>query len=138
MAGTICRDVYYKAFLCETNIYVDIGGTLTDITPVGGLSPPVLPTIGGYGDGLYNADVYGTPRAAPTIIPIDQLPGLLLNGQLRSDPVGDGVAGRSALEVGSARWRHRVAGSEGYGGVGGAAWALVRGHARAIRADLRS
>ena len=49
------------AFLCERHCYVDLDGVLTDITPVGGLVAPPL-GAGGYGDYLYSADLYGTPR----------------------------------------------------------------------------
>ena len=66
--------ILYIAYLCETNIYVDIGGTLTEITPVDGLTGPTNPTVGGYSDGPYSDDTYGTPRSAPGILPIDVLP----------------------------------------------------------------
>ena len=68
---------YYTAYLCEQHLYVMLAGALTDITPTGGLTPPIVPTIGGYGDGPYGVDTYGTPRSSgPTLIPIDQLPGV--------------------------------------------------------------
>ena len=47
---------YHIAYLCETNLYVDTGGTLTDISP----SPPLLAPsglVGGYGDDLYDQGV---------------------------------------------------------------------------------
>jgi hypothetical protein len=69
------QGTYYKAFLCEQHLYVEIGGVLTNITPTGGITAPISPTIGGYGDGLYSASTYGTARSSPSIIPIDQLPG---------------------------------------------------------------
>ena len=64
--------VRYIAYLCEANVYVDIGGVLTDITPVDGLEPPPA-TAGGYSDGLYSEGDYSTPRPSGTI-PIDVLP----------------------------------------------------------------
>ena len=44
---------YHIAYLCEANLYVDTGGTLTDITPTGGITPP-SGLVGGFGDGLYD------------------------------------------------------------------------------------
>src|SRR5580704_829331 len=48
---------YHIAYLCERHLYVDTGGTLTDITPTGGLTPPAG-LVGGYGDGLYNQGAF--------------------------------------------------------------------------------
>jgi len=62
------------AYLCESNLYVDIGGTLTDITPGGGILPPQPPTEGGYGEGPYSAGTYGTPRPESTIQALERLP----------------------------------------------------------------
>jgi hypothetical protein len=50
----------YVAYLCETNVYVDKEGTLTDITPTGGMAPPPTPTDG-YSVGDYSDGLYGTP-----------------------------------------------------------------------------
>ena len=47
MAGTGSMASTTSAYLCETNIYVDTGGVLTDITPVGCMIAPVLPGVGG-------------------------------------------------------------------------------------------
>lgn len=66
--------IHYIAYLCERNVYVDIGGNLIDITPVDGMTGPEDPNFGGYGDGLYSAEEYGTPRSVATIKPIDTLP----------------------------------------------------------------
>lgn len=52
----------YTAYLCEQHCYVDIGGERFDITPAGGMEPPINPGDGGYGDGAYGTDTYGTPR----------------------------------------------------------------------------
>ena len=49
--------IYNIAYLCETNLYVDRGGQLLDITPSGGILPPTPPTEGGYGDGLYDQGI---------------------------------------------------------------------------------
>ena len=45
--------VYRIAYLCEAHLYVDVGGTLTDISPASAIVPPALAGAGGYGDGLY-------------------------------------------------------------------------------------
>jgi hypothetical protein len=66
--------VYHIAYLCEANLYVDTGGALAEITPGGGLTPIQPLTEGGYGDGPYGADTYGTPRAISTIQAIDKVP----------------------------------------------------------------
>ena len=68
------NSVFYVAYLCEQNLYVDSGGTLTDITPTDGMAPPASPLVGGYGDGLYSAEEYGTPRSVSTIPPADKVP----------------------------------------------------------------
>lgn len=64
---------YYIAYLCETNLYVDTGGTLIDITPADGMAAPAG-LVGGFGDGLYNVDTYGTPRSIPSSVAITQIP----------------------------------------------------------------
>ena len=51
---------YHIAYLCETNLYVDTGGTLTEITPTGGLVAPAG-LVGGYGDLLYNQGTQARP-----------------------------------------------------------------------------
>jgi hypothetical protein len=68
--------VHYIAYLCETNLYVDIGGTLYDITPIGGMTAPIIPLTGGYSDGNYSDGTYayGTPPPVSNIIPVDALP----------------------------------------------------------------
>jgi hypothetical protein len=64
---------YHIAYLCESNLYVDTGGTLTDITPADGITPP-SGLVGGFGDGLYNVDTYGTPRTIPGSVAITKVP----------------------------------------------------------------
>jgi hypothetical protein len=64
---------YYIAYLCETNLYVDAGGTLTDITPTDGIAAP-SGLVGGFGDGLYNVDDYGTERSIPSSVAITKVP----------------------------------------------------------------
>ncbi|HEY1878306.1 MAG TPA: hypothetical protein VGG68_00085 [Caulobacteraceae bacterium] len=50
----------YIAYLCETNVYVDKQGALTEITPTGGIQPPPTPT-GGFGLGDMGLGLYGAP-----------------------------------------------------------------------------
>jgi hypothetical protein len=54
----------YTAYLCEQHCYVDIAGTLTDISPTPAITPPYGDDIfaGGFGDGLFGAGTFGTPR----------------------------------------------------------------------------
>lgn len=56
--------VEWTGILCDDRILVDDGsGVLVDITPVGGMTGPSADLLaGGYGDGDYGADEYGTPR----------------------------------------------------------------------------
>lgn len=68
------NDVFYIAYLCESNLYVDLGGALYDITPGGGITAPVPLTEGGYGEGPYSAGTYGTPRPESTISALDKAP----------------------------------------------------------------
>jgi hypothetical protein len=64
---------YHIAYLSETNLYVDTGGTLVEITPAGGITAPAG-LVGGFGDDLYSADDYGTPRAIPSSVAITKVP----------------------------------------------------------------
>lgn len=64
---------YIIAYLCESNLYVDVGGVLTDITPIGGIVAPSGIT-GGYGDGNYNEGTYGTPRPLPSNALVTKIP----------------------------------------------------------------
>lgn len=64
---------YHIAYLCEAHLYVDTGGTLTNITPADGIVPP-SGLVGGFGDGLYNTDLYGTPRSIPGSVAITKVP----------------------------------------------------------------
>ena len=68
------QGVFYIAYLCESNLYVDIGGTLTEITPGSGITPPQPLTEGGYGEGPYSAGTYGTPRDISTVQALDKIP----------------------------------------------------------------
>ena len=67
--------VLYIAYLCESNLYVDVGGELTEITPVDGMNVPVVGE-GGYGEGAYSDGTYNYGEAPPlsTIQQLDQLP----------------------------------------------------------------
>ena len=69
---------YHIAYLCEQHLYVDTGGTLTDISPVPPLTAPAG-LVGGYGDLLYMNppppdDLYGTPRGIPSSVAITKIP----------------------------------------------------------------
>jgi hypothetical protein len=64
---------YHIAYLCEQHLYIDTGGTLTNITPTGGIVAP-SGLVGGFGDGLYNTDTYGTPRSVPGSVAITKVP----------------------------------------------------------------
>ena len=69
--------VYNVAYLCESNLYVDRGGILLDISPAAPIVPPTPPSVGGYGDGAYNTgppDTYGTPRVIGADAAIDRVP----------------------------------------------------------------
>src|SRR5207344_1496249 len=62
------NSVYHVAYLCETNVYVDTGGVLAEISPTSPvLTPPVIIGQGGYGDLNYSDDNYGTARASRTL-----------------------------------------------------------------------
>jgi hypothetical protein len=70
------NEFHYVAYLCESNLYVDIGGELVDITPVDGMVPPQPLTEAGYGDGNYSDGTYnyGEPPGVATIQPLDKIP----------------------------------------------------------------
>jgi hypothetical protein len=65
--------LYHIAYLCETNLYVDIAGTLVDITPPGGMAPPSFGS-GGYGSAAYGSGDYGTPRPLSPVAALDRVP----------------------------------------------------------------
>ena len=67
------EEVHYIAYLCEENLYVDVGGALFDITPFEGMIAPQPPSVGGYGDGLYSAGLYGEPTIS-SIQPMEVVP----------------------------------------------------------------
>jgi hypothetical protein len=70
-------EIYYIAYLCESNLYIDTGGVIFDITPADGIMPPTPPSEGGYGDLLYNdgpPNTYGTPRQIGADAAIDRVP----------------------------------------------------------------
>ena len=78
LAGT-----YHIAYLCEANLYVDTGGTLVDITPSNGITPPAG-LVGGYSDGLYSRNVLLNAAAAwttsSTTITMPTNPGSVVPG----------------------------------------------------------
>lgn len=56
--------IRWTAFLCESNMYVESGGVLHDITPEGGMVSPYSDLVaGGYGMDAYDEGLYGTPRS---------------------------------------------------------------------------
>jgi hypothetical protein len=64
--------VYHIAYLCEQHLYVDTGGTLTDITPTGGMVGPGMPAVdSNYSDGNYSTGYYSTNSPIP---PLSSLP----------------------------------------------------------------
>ena len=56
---------YRICYLCETNVYIDLGGILTEITPTGGMVGPSFGS-GGYSDDTYSTGTYGTARPLGT------------------------------------------------------------------------
>ena len=67
------NEVLYIAYLCETNLYVDVDGALFEITPTGGITGPSF-TIVGYGGGDYGADIYGGVHPVDTSTLLDKIP----------------------------------------------------------------
>ena len=65
--------VYYIAYLCEAHLYVDAGGALFDISPTPAISP-LAGLLGGYGDGVYDTDVYGRQREIQSAVAITKAP----------------------------------------------------------------
>jgi hypothetical protein len=66
--------VHHIAYLCEGHLYVDTGGTLTDISPTPPIVMPAPPATGGFGDGPFSADTFGTPRAISSLEAMDKTP----------------------------------------------------------------
>lgn len=62
--------ITYSAFLCEEHCYVEVGGVLVDITPLGGLATPAA-NRAGYGDDKYSLGKYGTPRPGPSHLSVN-------------------------------------------------------------------
>jgi hypothetical protein len=67
-------EVLYIAYLCEGHLYVDAGGTLFNISPTPAIVPPAPPATGGFGDGPFGADTFGTPRTISTIEALEKIP----------------------------------------------------------------
>lgn len=53
--------ILYTAYLTEQHCYVDTGGSLTDVTPTGGMAA-LAGVEAGYGELDYGEHTYGTPR----------------------------------------------------------------------------
>jgi hypothetical protein len=77
-----CRDIhgwtalsglYCTAYLCEQNIYVDVGGSLYDITPLDGMAAPTG-LLGGYGDGAYGVGPYSVASILPSVVAEHRIP----------------------------------------------------------------
>ena len=64
---TALNGVVYTAYLCEQHIYVETGGALEDITPIGGMGVYTGSTAG-YGELDYSESTYGTPRTGVSTI----------------------------------------------------------------------
>jgi hypothetical protein len=56
---------YHIAYLCEQHLYVDTGGTLTNVTPTDGIAAPGG-LVGGFGDGVYSQNLLLTAAASWT------------------------------------------------------------------------
>jgi hypothetical protein len=65
--------LYCVAYLCEQHLYVDLAGTLLDITPADGMAPPTFGS-GGYGSADYGSGSYGTPRPLSEVSALDRVP----------------------------------------------------------------
>jgi hypothetical protein len=67
--------LYYTAYLCEQNLYIETNGVLTEITPVDGIAAPTG-SVGGYGDGYYQDGVslYGKSPNPPFAQQVSELP----------------------------------------------------------------
>ena len=75
--------VFRIAYLCELHLYVDVGGTLTDISPTQAIQPPTG-LVGGFGDGLYSRNILLKAAAGwvagATTIQMPPGPGQVLAG----------------------------------------------------------
>ena len=100
---------YHIAYLCEQHLYVDTGGTLTDITPADGMAAPAG-LVGGYGDLLYMNppppdDLYGTPRGIPSSVAITKIPAAYSLDNFGSILYAMTLGRRAAPDVGPCGWR---------------------------------
>ena len=57
--------VFRIAYLCELHLYVDVGGSLYDISPSAAIQPPTG-LVGGFGDGPYSQNLLLTAAASWT------------------------------------------------------------------------
>ena len=112
---------YRIAYQCEKHLYIDLGGTLYDISPRPALAAGGALAQGGYGDGLYDLgppDTYDTPRDLGTIIALDKVPdaysldnfGSILyamtsvDGRLLMFNPANGTAGAVVTAAATAAW----------------------------------
>ena len=94
--------VYRIAYLCENNLYVDVGGTLYDISPNQPIAPP-SGLVGGFGDGFYSRNVLvnaaGAWTASSTTITMPAGPGSVLPGHAIYNITKDKMLGTTAAPV---------------------------------------
>jgi hypothetical protein len=67
------NQVLYIAYLCEANLYVDMSGVLTEITPSGGMTGPAFTDVG-FGGGDYGAGIYGGVHSVEGSALLDKVP----------------------------------------------------------------
>lgn len=61
------NSVFHIAYLCESNLYIDTGGTLADVTPTSGITAPAPNVDGDYSAGFYSDGPYSGAGPIPTI-----------------------------------------------------------------------
>jgi hypothetical protein len=110
---------YHIAYLCESNLYVDTGGALTDISPTSAITPPTG-LVGGFGDGLYSRNVLLNAAAAwttsATTITMPSGPGQVIAGQGVYNVTKNAYVGVVSTYVGTVLTLTAVAASAGAAG----------------------
>jgi hypothetical protein len=95
--------VYRIAYLCELHLYVDVGGTLYDISPTVPIAPPTG-LVGGFGDGVYSRNILLTAAAGwiagATTIQMPAGPGAVLPGMQVYDMTKAAAEGDKTVIVG--------------------------------------
>ena len=64
---TALNGIVYTAYLCEQHLYIEVGGALTDATPIGGIAE-FTGLVSGYGELDYSESTYGTPRVGSSTL----------------------------------------------------------------------